>query len=69
MNEMERKTDPTRILWTAEDLQTVMQCSRTTAYNLLNRADLPVVVIGRRRYMHASMFQSWLKDQVHISNP
>lgn len=40
-----------------------MGFSRTMAYALLNRADLPVVKIGGRKFMHAEKFEQWLAEQ------
>lgn len=40
-----------------------MGFSRTLAYRLLNRADLPVVVFGRRRFMLREGFDRWLAEQ------
>lgn len=49
-------------LMTAKDLQTV-GLSRPMAYRLLNREDLPVVVIGRRRLMNRDRFFEWMDRQ------
>ncbi len=59
MNDMKATT---RRLLSAKDLQE-MGFSRSTAYNLLNRADLPVVRIGGRKYLHAGLFDRWLENQ------
>lgn len=40
-----------------------MGFSRTLAYQLLNRDDLPVVVFGRRRFMLREGFDHWLAEQ------
>jgi len=37
--------------------------SRAMVYQLLNRQDLPVVVIGKRRFMHRELFLKWLEEQ------
>lgn len=47
----------------ARTLQSLFGFSRSMVYALLNRRDLPVVVIGRRRFMHKSLFESWLAEQ------
>ncbi len=51
-----------RRLLSAKELQG-MGFSRGTAYALLNRADLPVIRIGDRKYMHAELFEAWLRRQ------
>ena len=35
--------------------------SRPTSYQLLGREDMPVVVIGRRRFMSRDKFLAWLE--------
>ena len=45
-----------------KDLQ-AMGFSRTMAYRLLHRADLPVVRIGDRYFMHREGFMRWLEEQ------
>lgn len=47
----------------AHALQSLFGLSRSMAYQLLSRRDLPVVKIGRRRFMHKSLFESWLAEQ------
>lgn len=37
--------------------------NRTLVYQWLNREDMPVVKIGRRRYMHRELFDEWLRKQ------
>lgn len=53
----------TKELLNANDLQIITNLSRTVVYQLLNRADLPVVCIGKRRFMHRELFESWLAEQ------
>ena len=52
-----------RELLTARDLMERYGFPRVRVYELLNRADLPVVPIGRRRYMHKQLFDEWLRNQ------
>ena len=52
----------THALLNAHDLQT-MGFSRPMVYNLLNRADLPVIKIGKRRFMHKALFEARLSEQ------
>ena len=49
-------------LLNATDLQK-MGFGRSMVYQLLNRTDLPVVQIGRRKFMHREMFCKWLEEQ------
>lgn len=49
-------------LLNAADLQK-MGLGRSMVYQLLNRADLPVVCIGRRKFMHRAKFMEWLESQ------
>lgn len=51
-----------REMLNAADLEK-MGFSRPMAYVLLNRSDLPVVKIGRRRFMHKALFEAWLSEQ------
>jgi predicted DNA-binding transcriptional regulator AlpA len=55
-------TNTARRLLTVHDLQ-LMGFSRGTAYSMLNRADLPVIRIGQRKFMHAELFEEWLRKQ------
>lgn len=50
-------------LLNARTLQSLYGLSRSTVYALLNRRDLPVVKIGRRRFMHRDLFAQWLAEQ------
>ena len=49
-------------LWGARELMED-GFSRTMSYQLLSRDDVPVVVIGRRRFVYREAFQEWLKKQ------
>ena len=51
-----------KVLLSAADIQK-MGVSRSTAYALLNRPDLPVVRIGQRKFMHAELFEEWIRKQ------
>ncbi len=37
--------------------------SRTMAYRLLSRSDVPTITIGGRKFVHRELFQEWLKGQ------
>lgn len=56
----------TMTLWGAKELQKD-GFSRSMAYRLLNRQDLPIVKIGNRRFIHRELFQKWLRDQARRS--
>ena len=62
-----RTQEPTdarnKLLWECNDLIRYAGISRTRAYQLLKRDDLPVVHLGRRRYMNANKFREWLDQQ------
>ena len=51
----------------ANDIQT-MGFTRTMAYNILNREDVPVVKIGSRKFIQRDKFFDWLdsreKDEI-----
>ena len=49
-------------LMSAKDLKNI-GLSRPMAYQLLNRDDLPVVVIGGRRFMNRDRFFEWMDRQ------
>ena len=40
-----------------------MGFTRSMAYQLLNRTDMPVVQIGTRKFMHRELFLDWLQQQ------
>lgn len=42
---------------------TRMGFTRSMAYSLLNRANVPVVQIGGRKFVNAKLFQEWLDEQ------
>ena len=51
-----------KILMSASDMQKA-GIPRAIVYQLLNRADLPVVQLGRRKFMNRSLFLTWLEKQ------
>ena len=57
----ERKNDQHEML-TAEDLQD-FGFTRSMAYAFLNRPDIPVIKIGRRKFIRREMFHRWLEQQ------
>lgn len=56
----ERNTTPEML--TAEDLQN-FGFSRSMAYNFLNREDVPVISIGKRKFIRREKFYEWLVEQ------
>ena len=47
------------MMLSANDIQT-MGFTRTMAYNILNREDVPVVKIGSRKFIQRDKFFDWL---------
>lgn len=50
----------------AKEIHEMANISLRNAYRLLNRDDLPVVEIGKRRYMHRALFEQWLAEQASM---
>ena len=50
------------IIMSAEDLQAI-GFSRPMVYKLLCRADVPVVKIGKRKFVERDSFFAWLRTQ------
>ena len=61
---MEKELNQMQI-WGAKELVKA-GFSRSMAYQLLNRADVPTVTIGGRKFVHRELFQEWLKRQAHV---
>ena len=59
---MEQHNNHDKPVLSATDIQKMGFC-RSMAYQLLNREDLPVVVIGGRKFMHRDLFLKWLEEQ------
>ncbi len=51
---------------TAEDLQN-FEFSRSMAYAFLNREDVPVIRIGKRKFIRKEKFLAWLEEQERTS--
>lgn len=47
------------ILLSAKDIQSI-GLSRSMAYQLLNRSDVPIVAIGGRKFLNRDRFFEWL---------
>ena len=54
------------LLMSAKDLQKV-GVTKTMAYQLLNREDIPVVCIGGRKFVNRDKFFQWLDSQTLAS--
>lgn len=52
---MEKKT------YTVNEIATLLGVGRHTAYNLVNRADFPKIVVGRRYVIPIQAFDNWLE--------
>ena len=55
-----RETLP--MMLSANDIQT-MGFTRTMAYNILNRDEVPVVKIGSRKFIQRDKFLDWLDSR------
>lgn len=52
-------------IWSAKELVRA-GFTRSMAYRILAREDVPTIRIGERLFVHRTMFQEWLKNQVDI---
>lgn len=50
------------LMLTANDMQ-AMGFHRNMVYQILNRSDVPVVRIGKRKFVRRDKFFSWLEEQ------
>ena len=50
------------LLMDAKNLQ-ALGFSRSVAYQLLNRADIPVIKVGGRKFVNRNEFFAWLNAQ------
>lgn len=57
----ERKNEYPEMM-TAEDLQN-FGFTRSMAYAFLNRKDVPVIRIGKRKFIRKEKFYEWLEEQ------
>ena len=62
----ERKNEFPEML-TAEDLQN-FGFTRSMAYAFLNRGDVPVIRIGKRKFIRKEKFYEWLEEQERSDN-
>lgn len=59
---MENSKSSTLEILSAKDLQD-MGFSRSMSYALFNRADVPVIHIGKRKFIRREKFLDWLAEQ------
>lgn len=59
---MENSKSSTPEILSAKDLQD-MGFSRSMSYALFNRADVPVIHIGKRKFIRREKFLDWLAEQ------
>lgn len=62
MDELRKQAYEPPLMLSAKDIQK-LGFSRALAYRFLNRADMPVVIVGGRKYLHRDMFLAWLAQQ------
>ena len=59
---MENRKKATPEILSAKDLQE-MGFSRSMSYALFNREDIPVIRIGKRKFIRREKFFEWLAEQ------
>lgn len=59
---MENKKSNAPEILSAKDLQD-MGFSRSMSYALFNKADIPVIHIGKRKFIRREKFLDWLAEQ------
>ena len=59
---MEDRKNATPEILSAKDLQD-MGFSRSMSYALFNREDIPVIHIGKRKFIRREIFMEWLAEQ------
>ena len=59
---MEERKNGTPEILSAKDLQE-MGFSRSMSYALFNREDIPVIRIGKRKFIRRERFMEWLTEQ------
>ena len=60
---MDNRKNSTPEILSAKDLQD-MGFSRSMSYALFNREDIPVIRIGKRKFIRREIFMEWLAEQV-----
>lgn len=61
-NQLVKNYNDIPLMMTANDIQNI-GFSRTMAYQILNRNDVPVVIIGERKFIKKDSFFDWLNNQ------
>ena len=59
---MEDRKNATPEILSAKDLQD-MGFSRSMSYSLFNREEIPVIRIGKRKFIRRERFMKWLAEQ------
>ena len=59
---MEDRKNSTPEILSAKDLQE-MGFSRSMSYSLFNREEIPVIRIGKRKFIRRERFMKWLAEQ------
>ncbi len=59
---MDNRKNSTPEILSAKDLQD-MGFSRSMSYALFNREDIPVIRIGKRKFIRRKIFMEWLAEQ------
>ena len=59
---MEDRKNGTPEILSAKDLQD-MGFSRSMSYALFNREDIPVIHVGKRKFIRRERFMEWLAEQ------
>ena len=59
---MENRKNSTPEILSAKDLQN-MGFSRSMSYALFNRTDVPVIHIGKRKFIRREKFLEWIAEQ------
>lgn len=54
------------IVLTAVDISEILQISKPSAYELMKRADFPLIKIGRCKRVLKDHFISWLKNHEKV---
>ena len=58
MNEIERK------VYTVSEVAMMLGISRSTTYELINKKQIPVLLLGRRRVIPKQAFDDWISKSL-----
>ena len=56
-----------KAVMTVREMAGVMRISMPTAYDLTNRADFPVIRLGKKKLIPTEAFKVWLENQTSQS--